>query len=53
MKCPTCEHHVHPDARPTHDTELCVRVARLEEMMKSSPSAVVEDLTRRQRRAKR
>lgn len=50
MKCPTCEHRVHPEAPKHHDPELCARVAKLEEMVKDSPSAVIEEITRRQRR---
>ena len=53
MKCPTCERRV-PAEQPKfqHDAELCARVTKLEELVKNSPSKVVEEITRRHRAAK-
>lgn len=50
MTCPHCTRHYSKDE--AHDQELCERVARLEAMAKSAPAEVVEEITRRQRRAK-
>lgn len=52
MKCSTCDQRVRPGSSALHDAELCARVAKLEEMMKDMSSAVVEEITRRQRRGK-